>query len=328
MLAVATDETIDRHGESLSIDAWDLKNFKKNPVLQWAHDYYSPPVGLAKSIKRDGEKLVFEPVFHEFTQHAREIKKLYEEGIMTAFSVGFIPHYEGQGENQKVKLELLEISAVPIPANPAAIVIEKSIKEMTEEDKNKINKWVENEVEAETKVWDEIDNEIRYRIKDPDLFEDDSFRTIKIKKDKPRINGIIGKLKGEDTTTLQSLRFPKDDDWTLEEAKQWVKDHPDVGKTVYVDIEEMETEQKAGRVLSKKNRTTIEAAMAALQGILDADSASEDNKNNVEPQILKIQNEIEKTNKGRSQELILKETLEALNNQIGFIVRKIKKIEK
>jgi hypothetical protein len=33
MIFVASDESIDRHGDSLKVDLWDLKNFKKAPRL-------------------------------------------------------------------------------------------------------------------------------------------------------------------------------------------------------------------------------------------------------------------------------------------------------
>ena len=73
--------------------------------------------------------------------------------------------------------------------------------------------------------WEETENEIRHRVRDPEDFQPDSFRTITLKEDKPRVFAIIGKLKGETTTTIQALRFPKEDGWTLEKAKQWVAKH-------------------------------------------------------------------------------------------------------
>ncbi len=121
MLAIASDETIDRMGESLIIDKWDFTNFLKNPVLQLSHNYERPPVGVAKNIQIQGKRILFEPVFHEITQEAREIKKLYEEGIMKAFSVGFVAP-----KDEKGKYELLEISAVSIPANPNALIMARS----------------------------------------------------------------------------------------------------------------------------------------------------------------------------------------------------------
>jgi hypothetical protein len=80
------------------------------------------------------------------------------------------------------------------------------------------------------KPWDETDNEISHRIREPGGFEKDSFRRITLKKDKPRIFAIIGRLKGKTTTTIQALRFPKADGWTVASAKKWVADHPDIGK--------------------------------------------------------------------------------------------------
>lgn len=149
MVAIATDETVDRHGDSLPVDAWDFKNYKKNPVLQFAHNYNRPPIGIAKKLKKDGDRITFEPHFHEFTEEAREVKKLFEEGIMQAFSVGFIPHTEGEGEGAKMRLELLEISAVPVPANPSAVVIEKALEQnIKDEAKQEITAWVKKEIDV------------------------------------------------------------------------------------------------------------------------------------------------------------------------------------
>lgn len=68
------------------------------------------------------------------------------------------------------------------------------------------------------------------RLRDPGAFTEGSFRTIPFREDKPRIFAVVGRLKGEETTTLQSLRFPKEDDWTKESVADWMDKHPDVGK--------------------------------------------------------------------------------------------------
>lgn len=120
--AVASTAAIDRQGESIDQGGWDLKNFKKNPILLWAHDHTEPPIGTAKNIKVEGDgkkaRLTFEPIFHDITDKAKAIKQLFEEGIMNSFSVGFMP-VEAEG-NTFTKSELLEISAVGVPANPEA----------------------------------------------------------------------------------------------------------------------------------------------------------------------------------------------------------------
>ncbi len=73
--------------------------------------------------------------------------------------------------------------------------------------------------------WETVGTEIRHRLRDPGDFQPGSFRRITVKHDKPRVFGIIGKLKGETSTAMQSLRFPIDDGWTVEKAQTWVKKH-------------------------------------------------------------------------------------------------------
>lgn len=156
MLAIATDETLDRQGDVLPIEAWDVRSFKKNPVLLWAHDYSVPPVGVAKNLRIDKEKkrMTFEPVFHELTQLAREVKAMFENDppIMNSFSVGFIPHFEQAREGDKmVPLELLEISAVPVPANPSARLTEKAMS-FEDDERATVKSWLDdNDAELPTK---------------------------------------------------------------------------------------------------------------------------------------------------------------------------------
>lgn len=70
------------------------------------------------------------------------------------------------------------------------------------------------------------DKYIRIRVKDPDLFLDDTFKWVTLSEDKG-IHSIQGKLKedGKDgPMTIQSYVFEKEK-WTLEEAQDWVKEH-------------------------------------------------------------------------------------------------------
>ena len=151
---VASDETVDRYGEILMTTDWDLKNFKKNPVLLVNHDYrVENIVGKAKNIRRNiqEKKLIFEAVFHDITEKAQSVKKLVEEKFLNTVSVGFIPH---TSEKEKsVTLELLEISFVPIPANPSAEQLmvkgfEKIKDIIKDEDKKQIEKFIEEEKDS------------------------------------------------------------------------------------------------------------------------------------------------------------------------------------
>lgn len=125
---IASTETVDRHGEVVMQDGWDLKNFKKSPVLMLQHNYQELPIGKIEKIKVEDKKLVFKAIFSETTQKAKEAYALVKEGILNSFSVGFIPlEYDANQQNIITKAELLEISLVAIPANPEAVVLAKSI---------------------------------------------------------------------------------------------------------------------------------------------------------------------------------------------------------
>ena len=122
LVAVASTAVVDRQGEIVSVEGWDLKNFNNNPIMLWAHDHTIPAIGVAKNTRVEGAggnaRLIFEPEFHTITEEARAIKQMFDEKILNSFSVGFRPlDMEG---NKYTSQELLEISAVNVPANPEA----------------------------------------------------------------------------------------------------------------------------------------------------------------------------------------------------------------
>lgn len=125
--AVASTETVDRHGESIDVSGWNLKNFKKNPVLLWAHDHTIPAIGKATRIWISDGKLMFKGIWQGATEMGRAAQALVDGGFVNSFSVGFMP-FEMDG-NTYTKQELLEISLVNVPANPEAMMLAyKSLK--------------------------------------------------------------------------------------------------------------------------------------------------------------------------------------------------------
>lgn len=133
-LAVASDNSTDRHGENILQDGWDLENFVKNPVVPWGHDYYMPPAAKATEIGMKDGKLMFRPKFptieelssnpdkpSDWALFVDTIYNMYKGGYLRAFSVGFIPK-EMDGDTF-VKQELLEVSAVTVPSNPNALAL-------------------------------------------------------------------------------------------------------------------------------------------------------------------------------------------------------------
>lgn len=118
---IISTEDVDRQGESIKQDGWDLKNYMNNPVVLWGHSYFDLPIGVAEKVFVDGKTLIAEGRFAsaDANPFAQQVRKLYDAGIVRTTSVGFIAkQMEG---NIITEAELLEFSFVPVPANPNAL---------------------------------------------------------------------------------------------------------------------------------------------------------------------------------------------------------------
>ena len=111
-------------------------------------------------------------------------------------------------------------------------------------------------------VFDETEESYRYRVRPTTGFEDGSFRTIEFQK-KPKISAVIGRLKGETTTTLQSLIFSKDD-WEKQEALDWIEDHKDELKSKSFEEEKDEEDEKEVSESVKKALKEMAAQLETL----------------------------------------------------------------
>jgi len=130
---IGTTPEVDRYGDIIEMDGWEIDNYLKNPVFLWAHDYKQPPIGKALAVEKTPRGLVFrirfaEPEIYPF---ADTIYKLYLGGYLRATSVGFrdlerepITDQDGRQTGWRYKRqELYELSAVPVPANPNALML-------------------------------------------------------------------------------------------------------------------------------------------------------------------------------------------------------------
>lgn len=133
--AVFSDNTTDRVGEIIDPQGWDLKNFQRNPVLLWAHDTgldaSIPAIGTVENLQVNGNKLVGTPVFDLDDPFAKLVHDKFKKGILRAFSVGFMP--KNKSGNVFTESELLEISAVNVPANANALTQIRSMEGLSEE---------------------------------------------------------------------------------------------------------------------------------------------------------------------------------------------------
>lgn len=120
--AIASSESVDRDGDVLVASGWQLEKYKSNPVLLWSHNPFIPPIGKVTNIAVEGTQLKFDAQFAiEENELAKQVFDLMKGGYINTFSVGYIPIAQ-DADGKTTSMELLEISAVAIPANPDAQV--------------------------------------------------------------------------------------------------------------------------------------------------------------------------------------------------------------
>ena len=126
---VLSTDDVDRHGDVVSADGWRLEAYLQNPVLLWAHDYRHPAIGRAVEVWTEPHRLLASMEFGPGA-FAQEVAALYACGFQWAVSVGFRPiRWEDRRDARTGALlglryleqELLEVSAVPVPANRHAL---------------------------------------------------------------------------------------------------------------------------------------------------------------------------------------------------------------
>lgn len=133
-----SDESVDRDNDILVAAGWKLDNFRKNPVFQPMHESREFPLGRFERVwVADKELLGTVRFADEGTSDAADLAyRLYKQGIMNAVSVSFSAEKGDYEENEHGgytynALELLECSAVPVPANPNALAIAKGFDKKT-----------------------------------------------------------------------------------------------------------------------------------------------------------------------------------------------------
>lgn len=134
---IASTAAADRYGDVIEQAGWDLAAFKANPVLLWAHKYDQPPVGRCPGMVVENGNLVSGGV--EFTPASAnafgaQVEELVRGGFLNTVSVGFLPkkwEYRADPDGNILGIrfleqELLELSVVPVPANPEALAQQRS----------------------------------------------------------------------------------------------------------------------------------------------------------------------------------------------------------
>jgi hypothetical protein len=158
---IASSEALDRYDEIIAANGWQLDNYRRNPVFQNAHQYGDIIFTLGKALIteiRSGGTSSASPYLFQRIEFAIDVNPmariaygLYKGKFLNAVSVGFIPirWLDGDGNERSTRShaptlprsgasslrtphsavrtyleqELLEVSAVGIPANPDALAL-------------------------------------------------------------------------------------------------------------------------------------------------------------------------------------------------------------
>ena len=125
---VVTTDAPDRERDVVSARGIVLDAFLKNSIIPWAHDYRSLPVGRAVDVEVSdhGIQMVIEFATADMNPMAEQVYRMVKAGFIKATSIGFKPlewvYDEARRGTNFLKVELLEVSIVPIPANAQALI--------------------------------------------------------------------------------------------------------------------------------------------------------------------------------------------------------------
>jgi len=135
---------VDRDGDTINPKGWDLKEYKKNPVVLWAHDPRQPPIARAEKtfIDRERNTLRSEAAFPpaDLYPFGNMVGRMFRRKFLNAVSVGFRPtefklsddgERQGQFPTDFKRQTLLEYSGVPIPSNPEALIEARGVMDLS-----------------------------------------------------------------------------------------------------------------------------------------------------------------------------------------------------
>jgi phage head maturation protease len=130
--AVITAAVPDRSGDLiLPAGLANRSEFLRNPIVLWAHQRMMPPIGTCLDLQVAKDRIIAVTKFAAGVPLADDVFRLYEQGILRGWSIGFVPRRAGlrppdsAGRRGLIveSWDLLEYSSVPVPENPEALTL-------------------------------------------------------------------------------------------------------------------------------------------------------------------------------------------------------------
>ena len=296
IISYITTNSVDRDREIIDPKGLNAKEYLKNAVVLWGHDYHSRALPLGRNLwlKSDEKGIIAKTQYYIKDEFAKKVYEYRKDGFPLAESIGFIPlaWRDIQGEESTklggarriyTKVLLLEYSDVVIPSNPDAVGIARA-------------KGLIAEAGTETKI-EETENMIHIPAKGQEgKHSGHRIRTIDIDKDK----GVKARYCGECKVVISWLFSKKEPyNWTLAKAKKWVKDHE---KQATIDVIKM----------AEENPYLPEDYKKELEGDNMADDKGKDKKKEIKEE----ENKPNKTFSANEIYKIIKESIELKEDNI------------
>lgn len=266
-MAIASTPIVDRMGDTIEQNGWMLDNFIKNPVVPWAHDYSQLPVARVVEIGVNAQgylQFKYQAPPEGKNPFADTVWEMYRHQFMFAFSVGFKSiEREGDwdtGYNFK-KAELLEISAVVVPANPQAVALayKSGIIDMEQ------LKGLRTQMDVSFKAMDAL---IGTAAKSDDGNKDDGHNDDQGKESHT--------TEGEKSTDNAAEKATKDDEKTDDDHTEDTKSAKVLTNSGQAD-DNNAMETKAGAKLSKATKAELQAVYDGLEELLSKGTTLQSN---------------------------------------------------
>ncbi len=237
---VASTPSVDSYGTIIDQNGWDLDQFKRNPVITWAHDDRgftgSDGLPIANAIPdsvrvENGQlkmRLRFTP--EDVNPFGYKVFRMIADGFIHGVSVGFDPQEDESqqsedGETVRVytRCKLLETAVVTIPSNDDALIQRQA---------RNLNR--ENDIETIRSQAKEIEEMAEAKSKDPQG---------KVKKDdrdyQAYVEKCIGYFEKKQKPNRAATRFLKH--WYQVRAEEPPEDEADAWDEMGEHLDQMKT---------------------------------------------------------------------------------------
>lgn len=123
---IISTEKVDRDNEVVKIGGCDISAYLQNPILLFMHRR-GDVLGTLINVRKEANRIVADGIKFSESLHPdlAHIPKQFEEGVLKAFSIGFIPkkiiENETTNSEEIIESEIYEVSLVDVGCNPETL---------------------------------------------------------------------------------------------------------------------------------------------------------------------------------------------------------------